>query len=132
MADIMDQRPNPDELLEKVQREEEKARRGRLKLFFGATAGVGKTYAMLAAARQLRAQGVDIVNGVIETHGRKETQALTEGLEQLPLKEISYRDRVLQEFDLDGALTRKPELILVDELAHSNVQGSRHPKRWQD
>jgi len=132
MADILDQRPDPDELLEKVQREEEKARRGKLKLFFGASAGVGKTYAMLAAARQLRAQGVDVVIGVVETHGRKETQALTEGLEQLPLREISYLNRVLKEFDLDGALTRRPELILVDELAHSNVQGSRHPKRWQD
>lgn len=132
MADILDQRPNPDELLEKVQREEEKARRGKLKLFFGASAGVGKTYAMLAAARQLRAQGVDVVIGVIETHGRKETQAMVEGLELLPLREIPYRDRVLKEFDLDGTLKRKPELILVDELAHSNVQGSRHPKRWQD
>lgn len=132
MADSTDQRPDPDELLEKVQREEEKARRGKLKLFFGASAGVGKTYAMLASARQLRAQGVDVVIGVVETHGRKETQALTEGLELLQLKEISYRDRVLKEFDLDGALSRKPELILVDELAHSNVQGSRHPKRWQD
>ncbi|NOT69586.1 MAG: two-component system sensor histidine kinase KdbD [Methylophilaceae bacterium] len=129
---MTDQRPNPDELLEKVQRAEEKARRGKLKLFFGASAGVGKTYAMLAAARQLRAQGVDVVVGVVETHGRRETQAMVEGLELLPLREIPYRDRVLQEFDLDGALQRKPELILVDELAHSNVQGSRHPKRWQD
>jgi two-component system sensor histidine kinase KdpD len=129
---MTDQRPNPDELLEKVQREQEKARRGKLKLFFGASAGVGKTYAMLGAARQLRAQGVDVVIGIVETHGRKETQAMVEGLEQLPLKEIPYRDRVLKEFDLDGALTRKPELILVDELAHSNAQGSRHPKRWQD
>lgn len=132
MVDIMDQRPDPDALLEKVQRAEEKARRGKLKLFFGASAGVGKTYAMLAAARQLRAQGVDVVIGVVETHGRKETQAMVEGLELLPLREIPYRDRVLEEFDLDGALQRKPELILVDELAHSNVQGSRHPKRWQD
>ncbi len=132
MADIKDQRPNPDELLEKVQRENEKAQRGKLKLFFGASAGVGKTYGMLAAARQLRAQGVDVVVGVVETHGRKETQAMTEGLEILPLKKISYRGRILKEFDLDGALARKPELIMVDELAHSNVAGSRHPKRWQD
>lgn len=129
---MTDQRPNPDELLEKVQRDEEKARRGKLKLFFGASAGVGKTYAMLAAARQMRAQGVDVVVGVVETHGRKETEAMTEGLEILPLREIPYRDRILKEFDLDGALTRKPELILMDELAHSNVVGSRHPKRWQD
>src|ERR1035437_1070679 len=99
MADILDQRPNPDELLENCQREEEKARRGKLKLFFGASAGVGKTYAMLAAARQLRAQGVDVVIGVIETHGRKQTQAMVEGLELLPLREIPYRDRVLKEFD---------------------------------
>jgi len=132
MADIKDQRPNPDELLEKVQRENEKAQRGKLKLFFGASAGVGKTYGMLAAARQLRAQGVDVVVGVVETHGRKETEAMTEGLEILPLKEISYRGRVLKEFDLDGALARKPELLMVDELAHSNVAGSRHHKRWQD
>jgi len=132
MADIPDQRPNPDELLEKMQREQEKARRGKLKLFFGASAGVGKTYAMLAAARQMRAQGVNVVIGVVETHGRKETEAMTEGLEILPLREIPYRDRVLKEFDLDGALARKPEVIMVDELAHSNVAGSRHPKRWQD
>ncbi|OIQ81795.1 sensor protein KdpD [mine drainage metagenome] len=132
LADMTDQRPNPDELLEKMQREKDKARRGKLKLFFGASAGVGKTYAMLAAARQLRAQGVDVVIGVVETHGRKETQAMVEGLEQVAPREISYRDRVLTEFDLDGALSRKPELILVDELAHSNVAGSRHPKRWQD
>jgi two-component system sensor histidine kinase KdpD len=132
MADIKDQRPNPDELLEKIQREKEKARRGKLKLFFGASAGVGKTYAMLAAARQMRMQGMDVIVGVVETHGRKETEAMTVGLETLPLREIAYRDRVLKEFDLDGALARKPELILVDELAHSNVAGSRHPKRWQD
>lgn len=129
---MTDQRPNPDELLEKMQREIEKSRRGKLKLFFGASAGVGKTYAMLAAARQMRMQGVDVVVGVVETHGRKETEAMTEGLEALPLKEIAYRGRILKEFDLDGALARKPELILVDELAHSNVAGSRHPKRWQD
>ena len=132
MADNLDPRPDPDALLEKVQREEEKAQRGKLKLFFGASAGVGKTYAMLAAARQLRTQGVDVVVGIVETHGRKETLALTEGLEHLPLRETSHRGRVLREFDLDGALSRKPELILVDELAHSNIQGSRHPKRWQD
>jgi len=132
MADIKDQRPNPDELLDKMQREKVKAQRGKLKLFFGASAGVGKTYAMLAAARQMRAQGVDVVVGVVETHGRKETQAMCEGLEILPLKDIPYRGRVLKEFDLDGALARKPELIMVDELAHSNVAGSRHPKRWQD
>ncbi len=129
---MTNQRPDPDELLELVQRKEKKASRGKLKLFFGASAGVGKTYAMLAAARQMRSQGVDVVVGVIETHGRKETEAMTEGQEILPLKEIPYRDRILKEFDLDAALARKPEIILVDELAHSNVAGSRHPKRWQD
>ncbi len=129
---MTEQRPDPDELLEKVQREQEKARRGKLKLFFGASAGVGKTYAMLGAARQMRAQGVDVVVGVVETHGRKETEAMAEGLEILPLKDIAYRGRVLKEFDLDGALARQPEVIMVDELAHSNVAGSRHPKRWQD
>ncbi|MDE3022166.1 MAG: two-component system sensor histidine kinase KdpD [Pseudomonadota bacterium] len=125
-------RPNPDELLERVQREEEKASRGKLKVFFGASAGVGKTYAMLSAARQLRNQGLALVAGVAETHGRAETMALMEGIEVLPMKEIKYRDRLLQEFDLDAALKRHPPLILVDELAHTNIQGSRHPKRWQD
>jgi two-component system sensor histidine kinase KdpD len=129
---MADQRPNPDELLERVQRAEEKARRGKLKVFFGASAGVGKTYAMLSAARQLRAQGLDVVVGIVETHGRVETMALLDGLEVLPLKEIEYRGKQLREFDLDGALKRRPALILVDELAHTNVQGSRHPKRWQD
>ena len=127
-----DQRPNPDELLERVQREAEKAKRGKLKIFFGASAGVGKTYAMLSSAKLLRAQGLDVVIGVAETHGRSETEALLEGQEILPLKEIEYKGKKLPEFDLDGALKRHPTLILVDELAHSNVAGSRHPKRWQD
>lgn len=129
---MTDQRPNPDALLDKIQREEEKAQRGKLKIFFGASAGVGKTYSMLSAARQLRAQGRDVVVGIVETHGRAETMALLDGLEVLPLKEIEYRGKILREFDLDGALKRRPALILVDELAHSNIQGSRHPKRWQD
>jgi two-component system, OmpR family, sensor histidine kinase KdpD len=127
-----EQRPDPDELLARVQAEEAAARRGKLKIFFGASAGVGKTYAMLAAARQQREQGVDVVVGVVETHGRQETERLTVGLPHLPLKEVAYRDRMLPEFDLDAALARHPALILVDELAHSNVAGSRHPKRWQD
>lgn len=129
---MSDQRPNPDALLDKIQREVEKAQRGKLKLFFGASAGVGKTYSMLSTARQIRAQGRDVVVGIVETHGRAETMALLDGLEVLPLKEIEYRGKILREFDLDGALKRKPALILVDELAHSNVEGSRHPKRWQD
>src|SRR6201991_5344087 len=125
-------RPDPDELLDKLQREEEKHQRGRLKVFFGASAGVGKTFAMLQAARRRRGEGDDVVVGVVETHGRKETLALLDGLEVLATARIEYRGRLLAEFDLDTALARKPQLILVDELAHSNVQGSRHVKRWQD
>ncbi|MQM32223.1 MAG: two-component system sensor histidine kinase KdbD, partial [Candidatus Accumulibacter phosphatis] len=127
-----DARPDPDELLGRIKEEEIRATRGKLKLFFGASAGVGKTYAMLSAARQQTEQGTDVVIGVVETHGRKETEALLTGLARLPLKEVAYRDKVLKEFDIDGALARKPALILMDELAHSNVPGSRHPKRWQD
>ena len=129
---MADQRPDPDQLLTRIREEEARARRGKLKIFFGASAGVGKTYAMLLAARQWREQGLDVVVGLVETHGRPETAALLEGLEQLPRKEIPYRERVLREFDLDGALARRPALILVDELAHSNAPGCRHPKRWQD
>ena len=127
-----DRRPDPDALLELVQEEARKAQRGKLKIFFGASAGVGKTYAMLSAARQLRTQGLDVLVGIAETHGRAETLALLDGLDMLPLREVEYRNRTLKEFDLDGALKRHPALILVDELAHSNVPGSRHPKRWQD
>ncbi|VWB92004.1 DUF4118 domain-containing protein [Burkholderia lata] len=125
-------RPDPDQLLDKLQRDEEKQRRGQLKIFFGASAGVGKTYAMLQAARQRLHEGVDVVVGIVETHGRSETAALLDGLDVLPLARIDYRGRTLAEFDLDGALARQPQLILVDELAHSNVQGARHLKRWQD
>ncbi len=127
-----DQRPSPDALLAQVQQEEAQAKRGKLKIFFGACAGVGKTYGMLSAARQLREQGRDVVVGVAETHGRSETAALLEGLEMLPLRELAYRGSTLREFDLDAALQRRPEVILVDELAHSNAAGSRHLKRWQD
>ncbi|HCZ17865.1 MAG TPA: two-component system sensor histidine kinase KdbD [Candidatus Accumulibacter sp.] len=125
-------RPDPDQLLARVQEEEAKAARGKLKIFFGASAGVGKTYAMLLAARQQKELGTDVLIGVVETHGRKETEALIAGLERLPQLEIPYRGKVLREFDLDGALARRPALILMDELAHANVAGSRHPKRWQD
>lgn len=127
-----DSRPNPDELLARVQDEEARATRGKLKIFFGASAGVGKTYAMLSAARRQQELGIDVLIGVVETHGRKETEALLVGLEPLPLREIDYRGNQLKEFDLEAALARKPALILMDELAHSNVAGSRHPKRWQD
>lgn len=129
---MTESRPDPDELLARLKDEEAQAARGKLKIFFGASAGVGKTYAMLSAGQAMRAQGLDVVVGIVETHGRTETQALLAGFEVLPLKEVAYRDRVLKEFDLDAALARRPALILVDELAHSNVPDSRHPKRWQD
>lgn len=125
-------RPDPDALLARVQAQEQRAARGRLRIYFGASAGVGKTYAMISAARSLCAEGRDVVVGIVETHGRRETEALLEGLEILPHKPIEYRGKTLDEFDIDAALSRRPELILVDELAHSNVPGSRHPKRWQD
>jgi len=121
-------RPNPDRLLEHAAT----AHRGKLKVFFGACAGVGKTFAMLQEAQRLRAQGLDILIGVVETHGRKETAALLEGLAILPPHRIAHRGRLIQEFSLDDALARRPALILMDELAHSNAPGSRHPKRWQD
>ena len=126
------QRPDPDRLLDRVHAEEARAQRGRLKIFFGASAGVGKTCAMLGEARQQAAKGVDVVIGSVETHGRAETQRMADGLPALPARELVQRHRVLREFDLDGALKRRPELILMDELAHSNVAGSRHAKRWQD
>ena len=126
------QRPDPDELLQRLRQAEQHGARGRLRIYFGACAGVGKTYAMLSAAQRERKEGRDIVAGVIETHGRRETAELLAGLEQLPLREVAYRGRTLSEFDLDAALARRPAVVLVDELAHSNVDGSRHPKRWQD
>ena len=125
-------RPDPDELLQQVQEEEARVHRAKLKIFFGAAPGVGKTYAMLAEAQEHRAEGLDVVVGVVETHGRSETAALLEGLEMLPRHELPYGGQFLPEFDLDGALRRRPGLLLVDELAHSNVLGSRHAKRWQD
>jgi two-component system sensor histidine kinase KdpD len=128
----VDERPDPEQLLKQVQSQETDPHRGRLKLFFGANAGVGKTYAMLEAARQRKKEGVDVMVGVVETHGRSETAALLEGLEVLSKKEVVYKNVKLKEFDIDGALSRKPTLILVDELAHTNAPGSRHEKRWQD
>jgi len=125
-------RPDPDHLLARLHEEAASAGRGKFKIFFGASAGVGKTFAMLSAARAAKANGVDVVVGVVETHGRAETQALVEGLERLPTKAVAYRDRNLAAFDLDAALARRPGLILMDELAHSNLAGARHPKRWQD
>lgn len=125
-------RPNPDRLLAKIEQEQAKAKRGRLKIFFGSAAGVGKTYAMLLAARERRAEHFDVVVGLLETHGRQETADLLQGLELLPRKKIDYRGTSLGEFDLDAALKRKPSIVLVDEMAHTNAPGSRHPKRWQD
>ncbi|ABD09331.1 osmosensitive K+ channel signal transduction histidine kinase [Rhodopseudomonas palustris HaA2] len=121
-------RASPDALLALAGKEG----RGRLKIFVGAAPGVGKTYAMLSAARSERDGGRDVVAGLIETHGRLETEHLLQGIEVLSRHPIVYRNRVMREFDLDGALARKPSLLLVDEYAHTNVPGSRHPKRWQD
>jgi two-component system sensor histidine kinase KdpD len=125
-------RPDPDELLKKIAEEDARQRRAKLKIFFGMAPGVGKTYTMLKVARELREEGLEIVIGVIETHGRVETAALAEGFEALPKKTLPYRGIFLEEFDLETALKRKPQLILMDELAHANVQGSLHQKRWQD
>jgi two-component system, OmpR family, sensor histidine kinase KdpD len=129
-------RPDPDQLLERMKADEARGRHGRLRIFFGASAGVGKTYAMLEAARSARASGTDVVVGYVEPHGRVETERLLEGLPRLPPLPVSYRGIVRLEFDLDAALARHPEILLVDELAHSNVTGGepppRHPKRWQD
>jgi two-component system sensor histidine kinase KdpD len=128
----MNQRPDPDALLAQVNAQEARAARGRLKIFFGASPGVGKTYAMLEEARAKRREGVDVLVGVVETHGRPETAALLHGLDILPRRSMPYRGVVLQEFDLDAALARRPGLMLVDELAHTNAEGSRHARRWQD
>jgi two-component system sensor histidine kinase KdpD len=119
-------RPDPDALLRRVQEESARAQRGRLKVFLGAAPGVGKTFTMLEAARAARADGLDVVAGVAETHGRAETARLLEGLEILPRRSLQYRDALLEEFDLNAALARRPALLLVDELAHSNVPASRH------
>ena len=125
-------RPDPDELLDKIQRSDAKQLRGHFKLFFGSCAGVGKTFAMLAAAQAQHAKGVDVVVGVVETHGREETIAMTMGLELMEPARIHYHHKLRDEFDLDGAIARQPALILMDELAHSNIPGTRHQKRWQD
>jgi len=135
------QRPDPDALLAQVQAQERKAARGKLRIYFGASAGVGKTYAMLAAARKVLAAAPvppppgarpTLLVGVIETHGRSETAAMLEGLPVLPLRAVEYRGKSIAEFDIDAALAQHPSLILIDELAHSNAPGARHPKRWQD
>ena len=134
--DTDDQRPDPDALLQSLQSSEARERRGGLKIFFGACAGVGKTYAMLSAARAAHEQGRPLVIGVVESHGRADTEALVRGLPRLALRQLPYRERVMPEFDLDAALAfgaaHPQALVLLDELAHSNVSGSRHTKRWQD
>jgi two-component system sensor histidine kinase KdpD len=123
-------RPDPEALLKEIQREEEK--RGRLKIFLGYAPGVGKTYTMLNEARVLKKRGEDVVVGIVETHGRAETEELLKGLEVIPRRRVEYQGIVLEELDLDGILQRRPAVVLVDELAHSNAPGSRHPKRYQD
>lgn len=129
---MADDRPDPDALLASLHREEARQRRGRLKVFFGMCPGVGKTYAMLRAAQQEARDGVDVVVGLVETHGRQETEALLAGLTVVPRKESAYRGVKLGELDLEGILSRHPQLVVVDELAHTNVPDSRHPKRYQD
>src|SRR4030081_338014 len=126
------ERPDPDEILARVKREETAATRGKLKIFFGMSPGVGKTYEMLQAAQQKLQQGTEVVIGVVETHGRKETEALTEGLPIMPRAQLEHRATTLNEMDLDAILTWHPGLAVVDELAHTNAPGSRHPKRYQD
>src|SRR6476660_1401627 len=126
------ERPDPDALLAHMKREEAKSSRSKLKIFFGMSPGVGKTYAMLQAARQKQAEGCEVVVGIVETHGRKETESLLEGMPIMPRTQVEYRGTKLEEMDLDAILTWHPGLAVVDELAHTNAPGSRHPKRYQD
>src|SRR5215813_3368163 len=129
---IETERPDPDVLLAQLKRDEAKSTRGKLKIFFGMSPGVGKTYAMLQAARQKQVEGCEVVVGIVETHGRKDTEALLEGMPIMPRLQVEYRGTTLTEMDLDAILTWHPELAVVDELAHTNAPGSRHPKRYQD
>ena len=132
MASAENTRPDPDALLDAIRRQEESASKAKLKIFFGMCAGVGKTYDMLRAAHEAKGHGIDVVIGYIETHGRRETEALLEGLAIIPRKKLEYRGTVMEEMDLDAILARRPKLVLVDELAHTNVPGSRHTKRHID
>src|ERR1700742_116327 len=125
-----EQRPSPEALLEAARREDGHA--GKLRIFVGAAPGVGKTYTMLETARARKKDGDDIIVGVVETHGRKETEALLDGLEVIPRRHVEYRGRTLDEMDLDAIVSRRPRIVLVDELAHTNAPGSRHPKRYLD
>ena len=130
--DPLDNRPNPDELLASLRLEEEKTRHGKLKIFFGMCAGVGKTYAMLQTALAEKTKGYDVVIGYVETHKRKETAELVKGFELIPRKTFLYKGTSVEEMDLDVIIKRKPQIVLVDELAHTNAPGSRHTKRYQD
>jgi two-component system sensor histidine kinase KdpD len=132
VASPSDNRPNPDALLAQLCEDAQAVARGKLRIYFGASAGVGKTFAMLSAAQRAKAAGQSVLIGLVETHGRRETEDLLTGLPKLALQEIAYRGQLLLEFDIDAALHAKPEVLLLDELAHSNAPGSRHPKRWQD
>src|SRR2546430_14632593 len=125
-----EQRPSPEALLEAARREDSRA--GRLKIFVGAAPGVGKTYEMLQSAHARKKAGVDVVVGVVETHGRAETEALLKGLEVLPRRRFAYKEQTLEEMDLDALIARRPQIALVDELAHTNAPGSRHPNRHLD
>lgn len=125
-------RPDPDDLLKVLKKEEERAQRAKLKIFFGMCAGVGKTYDMLKSAHEMQSKGVDVVIGYVETHKRSETEALVQGLPIMPRAQVTYRGTTLEEMDLDAILARMPKLVLVDELAHTNAPGSRHTKRYQD
>src|ERR1700730_11086892 len=125
-----EKRPSPDALLEAARRASDQA--GRLKIFVGAAPGVGKTYEMLQSAHAKLKAGADVVVGAVETHGRAETEALLQGLEVLPRKRLEYRDQILEEMDLDALIARHPQIALVDELAHTNAPGARHPKRYLD
>jgi two-component system sensor histidine kinase KdpD len=132
MAATSDKRPNPDTLLAQLREDAQAVARGKLRIYFGASAGVGKTFAMLQAAQRAREAGQTVLVGLVETHGRRETEELLSGLTTLPLQEMPYRGQLLLEFDIDAALQARPDVLLLDELAHSNAPGSRHPKRWQD
>lgn len=127
-----EERPDPEALLSAIKQQEKKSSGGMLKIFFGMSAGVGKTFAMLQAGRERKLEGIDVVIGTVDTHGRKETEELLKGYEIIPPKRINYRGSDFSELDLDALLSRKPKLALIDELAHTNIPGSRHPKRWQD
>jgi len=132
MIDQEDFRPDPDELLKKINESESENTRGRLKIYFGMCAGVGKTYALLEDAHKAKSNGIDTAIGFVETHKRRETEKMTVGLETIPRKSIQYRGAIFEEFDIDATLERKPKLVIVDEAAHTNIPGCRHPKRYQD